>query len=634
MTAMTERIAVRGRFGSLADAPASLVLAGVRVVDPGAGIDEIRDLAIVEGRIADAAHAPAETPRIQADGLVAVPGLCDLHTHLREPGGEGAETIESGSRAAAHGGFTTVCAMPNTEPPLDEEARIAWVQHRAAGAACVVRVVAAATHARAGEALTDAAALAALGVVGFSDDGAAIPTARLARSALAALGPLGLPLIEHPEDATLAAGSVMRAGPTASRLGLPGWPASAELTVVLRDLVLAEETGAWLHLTHLSTAAALDAVRQAKARGVRVTCDVTPHHLALTDAWVAGDRSFSWEEPGPLAADRFGPPLDLERAYDGTCRVNPPLTTRADALALLAGVADGTVDAIATDHAPHPPQRTIVELGAAAPGLVGLETALSLGLAAVGAGRLTMAQLVAALSTRPAALIGEERGLAPDALGGAHRLRSGRALARGAGASCLGILEHAAPRPRSARRGAPHRRPRPRHLGRERRPGLSLSSGAARHRRVGGHRCGLRPCASRARIWDHRGRHLASAHGSRMSIRYNEELDPNEGPSFTEFAVLATLFAVILLLIPVGVFTLNWPVWVLGLLMILDLVLLFLVSMTAVFLLRVFFADRRRGRGRTIGVAKEPMVISTQDAAPSATANEEPMAEPDHEEPH
>jgi dihydroorotase len=413
MTAMTARHAIRGRFGSLADAPASLVLAGVRVVDPGAGTDEIRDLAIVEGRIVQESRASEGTPRLDASGLVAVPGLCDLHAHLREPGGEGAETIESGARAAAHGGYTTVCAMPNTEPPLDEEARVAWVQQRAADAACRVRVVAAVTRGRAGETLTDAGALAALGVVGFSDDGAAVPTARLARAALAALGPLDLPLIEHPEDPTLAAGSVMRAGPLATRLGLPGWPASAELTIVQRDLALAEETGGRLHLTHLATAAALDAVRAAKERGVRVTCDVTPHHLALTEAWVAGDRAFSWEEPSPLVADPFGARLDPDRAYDGTCRVNPPLTTRSDALALLAGVADGTVDAIATDHAPHPPQRTVVELADAAPGLIGLELALSLGLAAVEAGRLSLAQLIAALSTRPAALIGEDRGFAP-----------------------------------------------------------------------------------------------------------------------------------------------------------------------------------------------------------------------------
>jgi dihydroorotase len=238
----------------------------------------------------------------------------------------------------------------------------------------------------------------------------------VARGILAYLAPLDLPLIEHAEDATLAAGTLMRAGRTATRLGLSGWPGSAELSMVERDIGLAEETGGWIHVTHLSTAASLEAVRRGKARGVRVTCDVTPHHLALTDAWVAGDRAFAWEEPTGAAADPFGTPLDPELAYDAACRVNPPLPTRDDALALLAGVADGTVDAIATDHAPHPREHKAVEFSAAAPGMIGLETALSVGLAAVAAGRLTLLQLVAALATRPAALIGEDRRLRPGAL--------------------------------------------------------------------------------------------------------------------------------------------------------------------------------------------------------------------------
>lgn len=375
----------------------------------------MRDLAVVEGRFVDPGTAH-DGLRIDGAGLVAAPGLCDLHTHLREPGAEGSETVETGTRAAAHGGFTTVCAMPNTDPPLDEPARVAWVAGLGSGGAARVRVIAAATRGRGGEDLTDAAGVAAAGAVGVSDDGAALPTAALARAALLALLPTGLPLIEHPEEPTLAAGALMRAGATATRLGLSGWPASAELTIAERDIALAQETGGRLHLTHLSTAAALEAVRRAKGRGVRVTCDVTPHHLALTDAWVAGDRSFAWEEPGPFAADPFGAALDDELAYDGRCRVNPPLTTREDALALLGGVADGTIDAIATDHAPHAPERTTVEFASAAPGLIGLETALSLGLAAVGAGCLSLPQLLASMTIRPAALIGEERTLAPGAV--------------------------------------------------------------------------------------------------------------------------------------------------------------------------------------------------------------------------
>jgi dihydroorotase len=396
-----------GEFGSLTDRPADLLLAGVRLIDPNDGSDAVRDLAIVDGYIRDPSLLLAGTERIDAAGLVAAPGFCDLHTHLREPGDEGAETIASGTRAAAHGGFTTVCAMPNTDPPLDERARIGWVVDRAHEAACRVRAIGAVSVGRAGESLAELASMAEAGAVGFSDDGAAVPSPRMVRIAMTYLRGLGLPLIEHAEDASLAAGGVMRAGRVASQLGLAGWPPSAEMTIVDRDIALAAETGARLHLTHLSTAAALDSVRRARARGLPVTCDVTPHHVALTDAWVAGSRRFAWEDE---PAERTPPGPD--RAYDGRCRVNPPLGSRDDALALLAGLADGTIDAIATDHAPHPPHRKLVPFDEAAPGLIGLETALSLGLAAVAAGRLELATLVGALSIRPAEIIGERRSLA------------------------------------------------------------------------------------------------------------------------------------------------------------------------------------------------------------------------------
>jgi dihydroorotase len=267
--------------------------------------------------------------------------------------------------------------------------------------------VAAATRGRAGTELSDHGLLADAGAVAVSDDGAAIPSAAVARRALAYLRPLGLPLVEHAEDEALASGSVMRAGETATRLGLGGWPASAEATIVERDLALAAESGGWIHFTHVSTAAALGPIRRARAAGVRVTADVTPHHLALTDAWVAGDRRFAWDDEGNEPAS-----LDAETAYDGTCRVNPPLPTREDAAALLAGLRDGTIDAIATDHAPHPPERTAVPFAEAAPGMIGLETALGIGLLAVEAGQLPLVTMLAALSTRPAGLIGESRSLA------------------------------------------------------------------------------------------------------------------------------------------------------------------------------------------------------------------------------
>ncbi len=394
------------RFGSLADPMATLLLSGVRIVDPASGTDREGDVAILDGRLVAASSLPANAERIDGRGLVVAPGLCDLHTHLREPGMERAETIASGARAAARGGFTTICAMPNTDPPLDRPEVVRWVLDRTRDVACRVRVVAAATQDRAGERLADVAALANEGIVGVSDDGAAIASELLALDLLRQLSALGLPLIEHAEDATLAAGTVMRAGPVATRLGLAGWLPAAELSIVERDIALAEETGGWVHFTHLSTAVALEAVRSAKESGIHVTCDVTPHHLAMTDAWVAGDRHFSWDEPVPLT-------VDPRRAYDAACRVNPPLPSREDALALLRGLADGTVDAIATDHAPHPRERKSVEFAAAAPGMIGLETALSLGLAAVAAGRLALTRLVQVLSTGPAALIGEARSLQP-----------------------------------------------------------------------------------------------------------------------------------------------------------------------------------------------------------------------------
>ena len=389
------------RFGRLTDAPATFNLVGARVIDPFDGTDAVRNFAVRDGVIVR--EAPDGAERIDGHGLVVAPGFCDLHTHLREPGGNGSETIESDARAAARGGFTTVCAMPNTDPPLDTAAAVADAAGR--DVACRVRVIGAATSGRSGVAVADVAAMASAGAVGFSDDGAAVADDSLVRELLAALAVVGLPLVEHAEDSVRGNGGVMRDGPVAARLGLAGWPSEAEISIVERDIAFAAAAGARLHLTHLSTAGALEAVRRAKERGEKVTCDVTPHHLAMTDAWVAGSRRFAWEEPEPQDG----------RAYDGRCRVNPPLSSRDDALALLAGVTDGTVDAIATDHAPHPPERKLVPFDEASPGLIGLETALSLGLSAVDAGKLDLVTLTAALSTRPASIIGEKRTLAAGA---------------------------------------------------------------------------------------------------------------------------------------------------------------------------------------------------------------------------
>ncbi|MDQ6682381.1 MAG: dihydroorotase [Chloroflexota bacterium] len=404
-------MAAAATFGRLSDLLASLVVSDVRIIDPVRGTDQRRDLVVVDGRLAPEERPPDAGLRIDGRNLVAAPGLCDLHTHLREPGGAG-EALGSGTRAAAHGGFTTVCAMPNTDPPLDDPLRLRGLLADSRDLAARVRAIAAASLGRRGEQLSDYRALAAAGAVGFSDDGSALASASLARAALVYLAPLGLPLIEHAEDPSLAGASQMRAGAVATRLGLAGWPPSTELTIVERDIALASETGGWVHFTHLSTASAVAAVRRAKQLGTRVTCDVTPHHLALTDRWVAGDRRFAWEVDGATAdgsLECLGPQL----AYDGSCRVNPPLPSRDDALALIEALADGTIDAIATDHAPHPPERTLVEFEAAAPGIIGLETALSIGLALVESGRLSLGRLLEALSAAPAAMIGEHRSLQP-----------------------------------------------------------------------------------------------------------------------------------------------------------------------------------------------------------------------------
>ena len=302
-------------YGRLSDVPASFILVGARVVDPSDGTDATRDLFVQEGVIVE--QAPVDGEVIDAGGLVVAPGFCDLHSHLREPGDSAAETIESGARAAARGGFTTICAMPNTDPPIDGADGVRRVAAAAEGAACRVRVIGASTIGREGSRAADLDGMANAGAIGFSDDGAAVPN-EMATEVARQVAALDATLFEHAEDAAIAAGGVMREGPVATRLGLPGWPAEAERTIVERDIGLAAETGARIHLTHLSTAGAIEAVRGAKARGLAVTCDVTPHHMALTDAWVAGSRQFAWEEPGP------GRNARIRRVVPGQSATRPP----------------------------------------------------------------------------------------------------------------------------------------------------------------------------------------------------------------------------------------------------------------------------------------------------------------------
>ncbi len=351
------------------------------------------------------------------------PGFVDLHAHFREPGFEDAETIATGSAAAAHGGFTTVCLMPNTSPAVDRAGVVAGIRAAAdaSGTPIELLVYGAVSAGRAGETLAELGELADAGVVGFSDDGAPVRSAALLRNALLYAGMLGLPVVDHPEESSLTVEAEANEGLVATILGLAGWPAAAEEAAVARDLAvlaeaLASESRARLHLTHLSVAGSIELVRRAKAAGLPVTCDVTPHHLALSDEWLAGARRYAWDalaggatEPG-RSGDPWRDGAIVAAPYDPSLRVNPPLRRPADALACLAGLADGTVDAIATDHAPHTSVMKDVEFGLAANGISGIETALGLVLAAVDAGLLTLARAMELLTTGPARVLAEHLG--------------------------------------------------------------------------------------------------------------------------------------------------------------------------------------------------------------------------------
>jgi dihydroorotase len=344
-------------------------------------------------------------------GIVVMPGLIDLHVHLREPGNEDAETVATGLAAAARGGFTTVGAMPHKTPPLDDPSVLARVRSAAAASGSPVRLLAwgAITAGRSGETLAALGELADAGIAGFSDDGAGVASADLLRSALAYAGALGLPIVEHAEDASQTAGAEANDGYVATVLGLRGWPAAAEEAAVGRDIALLADVvrdvpGARLHLTHLSTAGSLELVRRAKAAGLPVTCDVTPHHLALSDEWLAGARRWAWEATGDPWADERA--AIVAAPYARSLRVNPPLRAVADAAACREALLDGTADAIATDHAPHTSVDKDVEFGLAANGISGLETAIGVVLAIVDAGLLSLSRAVDALTAGPSRVLG------------------------------------------------------------------------------------------------------------------------------------------------------------------------------------------------------------------------------------
>jgi dihydroorotase len=360
-----------------------LVFVGTRVVDPAAGVDEVRDVVVADGLIAGP-EAAEGAERIDASGLVLAPGLVDLHTHLREPGYEHKETVETGTRAAAAGGFTAVSAMANTDPVTDHAAIVHEVRDLAIAAGLAdVFPVGAITKGLEGESLAEMGEMVEAGVRVFSDDGRTVSTPRMLRNALvyAKAFPVEVVLADHAEDASLVEGGHMHEGPNAYAMGVTGRPAEAEEIVVARDLAVARSTGGRLHLCHLSSARAVELVRRAKTDGVRVTAEVTPHHLTFTD--------------------------DDLLTYDTNLKMNPPLRTAEDREALRDGVADGTIDVIATDHAPHAVEEKEAEFDRAPPGTIGLETALAAVLTElVHPGRITLSRAIELLSMTPARILG------------------------------------------------------------------------------------------------------------------------------------------------------------------------------------------------------------------------------------
>jgi dihydroorotase len=370
-----------------------LLIRNGRVLNPATKTDAPIDVLLDGERIAEVAAAGTISEKAKqaevfdATGLIVAPGFIDMHVHLREPGQENSETIETGTRSAARGGFTAVCCMPNTKPVNDNASVTRFIMDRAKASASVrVWPIGAASVGSKGEAIAEIAAMKQAGIVAVSDDGKPIATAKLTRQVMDYCRSLDLPVIEHSEDVSLAAGAVMREGLTSTRLGLAGMPAAAESVCVARDVQLAELTGARLHIAHLSARGSLEQVRSAKQHGLKVSCEVTPHHFTL---------------------------IDEDVQYDSRFKMNPPLAAREDREALLAGLADGTVDAIATDHAPHEPALKDVEFDRAPFGILGFETAIALSLEQlVHAGKISLMRLVELFTTGPARVLGMERTLA------------------------------------------------------------------------------------------------------------------------------------------------------------------------------------------------------------------------------
>ena len=375
-----------------------ILIKGGRIVDPAQGVDMVGDLLIGEGKVVavEKSIPSANGARaLDAAGMVVSPGFIDLHCHLRDPGLEYKETIASGTRAAAKGGFTTVCAMPNTEPTMHTRATVEYVLEKARTEGAVrVLPIGCVTKGSRGKELAEMMELAEAGCIGFSDDGHPVADSNIMRQALSYASGLGLPIINHCETPDLFRDGQMNEGWVSNRLGVQGAPNSAEETMVARDISLAELTGGHIHLAHISTAGTLDMVRRAKDAGIRVTCEVTPHHLTLTDEVVMGGQG-----SGPFA------PLG-EGAYDTYAKVNPPLRARPDMNAMAQGLADGVIDIIATDHAPHNRVEKLCTFEEAAMGISVLETALGSVLSLVHAGHIALPLVIEKLTSTPASSAG------------------------------------------------------------------------------------------------------------------------------------------------------------------------------------------------------------------------------------
>ncbi len=356
-----------------------------RVIDPANGIDKLADILIKNGRIAQIGkNLKVKGKTIEAEGMFITPGLIDIHTHLREPGREDEETILSGAKAAIAGGFTTICVMPNTNPCIDNKTVVRFIYDRAkATNLCNILPIAAITKERKGKELTEFGELVKAGAIGFSDDGDSIGDSRIMRRALEYSKIFTKPIILHCEDTRLSAGGVINEGWLSANLGLPGIPKQAEEIIASRDLMLAELIGARIHIAHVSTAGSVELIRQAKKKGIRVTCETCPHYFTLTE--------------------------DAAKDFDTKSKVNPPLREEKDLRAIKKGLADGTIDVIASDHAPHSAEEKEKDFLAAPFGMVGLETTLPLSLALVER-KFPLSQVIAKLTINPAKILGIDKG--------------------------------------------------------------------------------------------------------------------------------------------------------------------------------------------------------------------------------